>query len=157
LKQLRQEYGQENVFPNDKHLKRSSSRIKAHHKHGSETSETIALRSKLMKMYFGHIDDAEVVVIMNEKRGREYYRIGTTIELGYALARNKRVAFTRHPTNSNILSLMLSNKRNIGLLEQGKTSLPEKRAGKTSSCDESSISRCVRARHHARILPLTAS
>lgn len=124
LKQLRQEYGQENVFPNDEHLKRSSPCIEAHHRHGSETSETIALRSKLMKIYFDHIDDAEVVVILNEKGGREYYGIGTTIELGYALARNKRIAFTRHATNPNILSLMLSNKRNIGLLERGETSKP---------------------------------
>jgi nucleoside 2-deoxyribosyltransferase len=77
-----------------------------------------------MKIYFDHIDDAEVVVILNEKGGREYYGIGTTIELGYALARNKRIAFTRHATNPNILSLMLSNKRNIGLLERGETSKP---------------------------------
>jgi nucleoside 2-deoxyribosyltransferase len=78
-----------------------------------------------MKIYFDHIDRAEVVVIMNEKGGREYYGTGTTIELGYALARHKKIAFTRRPTDSNILSLMRSKKRNIGLLEQGKTSLLE--------------------------------
>lgn len=120
LKQLREEYGQDNVFPDDEHLKRSTLCIEAHHGHGSETSETIALRSELMKMYFDRIDDADMVVIMNEKGAREYYGIGTTIELGYALARNKRIAFTRRPTNSNILSLMLSNKKSIGLLEQGR-------------------------------------
>ena len=120
LKQLVREYGQENVFPNDEHLKRSSPCIEAHHRHAIETSETIALRSELMKTYFDHIDNAEVVVIMNEKKGTEYYGIGTTIELGYALARNKRIAFTRRPSNSNILSLMLSHKTSIVLLEQGK-------------------------------------
>jgi len=122
LKQLKQEYGRENVFPNDDHLKRSIPCIRAHHRHGSETTETIALRSYLMKKYFDHIADAEMVVIMNEKGGREYYGIGTTIELGYALARNKRIAFTRSPTNPNILSLMSCNKRSIGLLEQSRTS-----------------------------------
>jgi len=122
LKQLRQDYGQGNVFPNDEHLKRSSPCIRAHHGRERETPETIALRSELMKAYFDHIDHAELVVIVNEKKGREYYGIGTMIELGYALAAHKRIAFTRRPRNSNIRSLMLSDKRNIGLLEQGKRS-----------------------------------
>jgi nucleoside 2-deoxyribosyltransferase len=58
-----------------------------------------------MESYFSHIDSADLVVVLNEKDGEEHYGVGTTIEIGYALARGKRIRFTRHPTNQNILSL----------------------------------------------------
>jgi nucleoside 2-deoxyribosyltransferase len=105
LGSLREDYGEQNVFPNAEHLQRSRSCIEAHHEGKGETSETIATRSELMKSYFNHIDLADLVVVMNEKNGEEHYGIGTTIELGYAFAKGKTVRFTREPTNANIQSL----------------------------------------------------
>jgi len=111
LEQCRQKYGEPNVFPNEEHLKRSEPCIEAHHGYKHETGETIAMRSELMKIYFDQIDHADLVVIMNEKKGKEYYGIGTTVELGYAFAKSKRICFTRKPMNPNILSLLMVTER----------------------------------------------
>lgn len=110
LEVFRQEYGEQNVFPNAKHLERSKPCVQAHHENMGETSGTIATRSELMKNYFDEICHADLVVIMNEKKGEEHYGTGTTIELGYAFAKGKKIHFTRKPTNANILSLMLTAK-----------------------------------------------
>jgi len=104
-------HGRENVFPNEAHLRQSEPCIRAHHLSYNETEETIAIRSKLMKAYFHHIDHADLVVIRNEKNEKEYYGIGTTVELGYAVAKDKEILFTRKPTDPNILSLMNSSRR----------------------------------------------
>jgi len=106
LRRLRKEHGDENVFPTREHLERSGVCIEAHHRGKGETAETIEIRSELMKSYFDHIDTADLVVVMNEKNGKEYYGTGTTIEIGYALAKGKQIHFTRVPTNANILSLL---------------------------------------------------
>jgi nucleoside 2-deoxyribosyltransferase len=103
---LRKDYGEQNVFPSTEHLEKSRPCIEAHHEGKGETPETIAIRSKLMKSYFTHIDLADLVVVMNEKNGEEHYGIGTSIELGYAFAKGKVVRFTREPTNANIQSLV---------------------------------------------------
>jgi len=63
-----------------------------------------------MRIYFDQIDGADLVVIVNEKKGKEYYGIGTTIELGYAFAKGKRIRFTRRPMESNIVSLLMTSK-----------------------------------------------
>lgn len=110
LEQCKQQYGEPNVFPNSEHLKRSKPCIEAHHGRKSETDETIATRSELMRIYFDQIDGADLVVIVNEKKGKEYYGIGTTIELGYAFAKGKRIRFTRRPMESNIVSLLMTSK-----------------------------------------------
>jgi nucleoside 2-deoxyribosyltransferase len=103
---FRLEHGNQNVFPNERHLQRSSPCIEAHHGKKGETEATIETRSKLMKSYFERIDHADLVVIVNEKNGAEYYGVGTTVELGYAFAKGKTIRFTRKPTNPNILSLV---------------------------------------------------
>ena len=100
-------YGEWNVFPSDVHLRSSELCIEAHHKGKGETEETIELRSKLMQRYFEMIDDADLVVVVNEKNGQEYYGVGTMIELGYAFAKKKVVRFKRKPTDANIMSLAL--------------------------------------------------
>lgn len=106
LEHFRRKFGSQNIFPDREHLRQSKPCIKAHHESWNESEVTIMLRAKLMKSYFTHIDNADLVVIRNEKNGKEYYGTGTTVELGYALARGKKVHFTRKPTDSNILSLL---------------------------------------------------
>ncbi len=60
-------YGEEKVFPTDKHLELSKPCIEAHHGKKEETNETLSIRSKLMMEYFHQINDADLVVIINEK------------------------------------------------------------------------------------------
>jgi len=99
-------YGEMNVFPNKEHMEKSVPCIFAHHVLENETEKTIVMRSKLMETYFQNIDTADLVVIVNQKNSQEYYGTGTMIELGYALARGKKLLFVRQPTNPNILSLI---------------------------------------------------
>jgi nucleoside 2-deoxyribosyltransferase len=106
LNNFRLEHGNQNVFPNERHLQRSSPCIEAHHGNKGETETTIETRSRLMKSFFKRIDNADLVVIVNEKNGSEYYGVGTTMELGYAFAKGKTIHFIRKPTNPNILSLI---------------------------------------------------
>ena len=106
LNSCRRKHGLQNVFPNEEHLQRSSPCIEAHHGNKGETKGTIDTRTALMKIYFEHIDYADLIVIVNEKNGEEYYGVGTTLELGYAFAKDKTICFTRKPTNPNILSLI---------------------------------------------------
>lgn len=106
LDALQQKYGASSVFPDKEHMEKSMPCIFAHHVSDKETMETTLARSSLMQSYFDHIDSADLVVIINEKNGQEHYGVGTTIELGYALAKGKRICFTRQPTNSNVLSLL---------------------------------------------------
>ena len=110
LNGCRRKYGSQNVFPDEEHLQRSSPCIEAHHKKKEETEATIEARSRLMKIYFEKIGHADLIVIVNEKNGEEYYGVGTTLELGYAFAKGKIIHFTRKPTNSNILSLVNGQK-----------------------------------------------
>lgn len=117
LEAYRQRFGRQNVFPDDEHMECSRPCIDAHHRDRKETEDTIEMRSKLMRVYFFEIDNADLVVIMNEKNGKEYYGVGTTMELGYALAKGKRIAFTRTPTNPNILSLINGQHTNNGLCQ----------------------------------------
>jgi len=109
LKYFQQEYGEQCVFPDREHLRQSEPCIKAHHASGGDTEETIDMRSKLMQIYFSQIDCADLVVIRNEKNGKEHYGTGTTIELGYAIAKGKKILLTRKATDSNILSLTKGN------------------------------------------------
>ena len=106
LYDLQEKYGTSNVFPGKEHLEKSNPCIFAHHVTEKETEETLIIRSKLMESYFDNIDNADLVVILNEKNGHEHYGIGTTMELGYAYARGKKICFTKQPTNANILSLL---------------------------------------------------
>lgn len=69
-------HGAQNVFPDEKHLQRSSPCIEAHHVRKEETESTIEARSRLMKVYFEQIDHADLVVIVNEKNGKEYTALG---------------------------------------------------------------------------------
>lgn len=108
-------HGAQNVFPDEKHLQRSSPCIEAHHVRKEETESTIEARSRLMKVYFEQIDHADLVVIVNEKNGKEYYGVGTTLELGYAFAKGKMLHFKRKPTNPNILSLINGQRNDQGL------------------------------------------
>jgi hypothetical protein len=103
---FQEKYGSTNVFPDKEHLEKSRPCIFAHHVLKNDTDETVTTRSKLMQAYFDKIEVADIVVIINEKSDCEYYGVGTTMELGYALAKGKRIVFTRQPTNSNILSLL---------------------------------------------------
>ncbi len=103
---LQDKYGVSNVFPDNDHMEKSLPCIFRHHVIDRDTTNTTIARSRLMESYFSHIDSADMVVILNEKDGEEYYGVGTTIELGYAFARGKRICFTKQPTNSNILSLL---------------------------------------------------
>ena len=111
LRQLKETYSSDNVFPTKDHLKESKSCIEAHHGGKGETAETLTRRSELMMEYFRRIDDADLVVILNEKEGKEYYGVGTMIELGYAVAKKKKIVFVRKPSDSNILSLQLINEK----------------------------------------------
>ena len=121
LRIFQENYGISNVFPNKEHMEKSMPCIFAHHVMEKETESTISARAKLMEAYFKNIEAADSIVVVNEKNGQEYYGTGTTIELGYALAKGKRLLFTRQPTNPNILSLLkivnpdneLCNKREI--------------------------------------------
>lgn len=106
LSYYRQMFGESNVFPDKEHLERSRPCIEAHHGHKEETEYTIMTRSTLMESYFKQIDHADLIVVMNEKNGEEHYGVGTTLELGYAFSKGKRIQFTRKPTNPNILSLI---------------------------------------------------
>jgi len=106
LGQYKYRYGKRNVFPTQQHLRRSKVCIEAHHGGKGETEETLALRSELMKTYFKKIDRADLTVIVNEKMGKEYYGVGTTIELGYAYAKGKKIRFTKEPMNSNTRSFI---------------------------------------------------
>ncbi len=111
LEQYRKKYGKNNVFPSNEHLKQSEPCIESHHGKNNETNETLMIRSKLMNDYFDQIEKADIIVINNEKNGMEYYGIGTTIELGFAYARKKRIIFTKDPTNPNIRSLIIMMKK----------------------------------------------
>ena len=106
LRICQEKYGFSNVFPNNDHIEKSLQCIFAHHIREKETENTVTVRAKLMESYFNNIDIADLVVVRNEKNGNEYYGIGTTLELGYAFARRKKICFTRQPTNSNVLSLL---------------------------------------------------
>jgi len=106
LYDLQEKYGTSNVFPDKEHLEKSNPCIFAHHVAEKETEETLITRLKLMESYFDNIDNADLVVILNEKNGHEYYGVGTTMELGYAYAKGKKICFTKQPTNANILSLL---------------------------------------------------
>jgi nucleoside 2-deoxyribosyltransferase len=112
LNSCRRKYGAQNVFPDEEHLRRSSPCIESHHGNKGETEATIETRSRLMKIYFEQIDHADLIVIMNEKNGEEYYGVGTTLELGYAFAKSKIIHFTREPANPNILSLINGQQNN---------------------------------------------
>jgi len=103
---FRVKYGTVNVFPDEEHMEKSKPCIFAHHVIDNETENTIVMRSKLMETYFKNIDNADIVIVVNQKNGQEYYGTGTTIELGYAIARRKKILFVRQPTNPNILSLI---------------------------------------------------
>jgi len=109
LEQYKYRYGKQNVFPTRRHLRRSEVCIEAHHGGKGETEETLALRSELMKTYFKKIDQADLIVVVNEKMGKEYYGVGTMIELGYAYAKGKKIRFTTGPMDSNALSLIRTN------------------------------------------------
>ena len=98
-------YGNENVFPTQQHLDESQVCIRAHHEGKGETYETLHLRAQLMLRYFKKIAEADTIVFVNEKYGKEYYGVGTLIELGYAFAHGKRILFYHTPTNANIQSL----------------------------------------------------
>jgi nucleoside 2-deoxyribosyltransferase len=113
LDACQEKYGFSNVFPNKDHMEKSMQCIFAHHVIEKEAENTITTRATLMESYFANIDNADLVVVRNEKNGFEYYGTGTTIELGYAFARGKKICFTKKPTNSNILSLMKSSIRQI--------------------------------------------
>jgi nucleoside 2-deoxyribosyltransferase len=117
LKRIQKNYGSENVFPDEDHLEKAKPSIFAHHITIKESEETIDVRSKLMLAYFDRIDKADLVIIMNEKSGREYYGVGTMMELGYALAKSKKICLTKQPTNPNILSLlkMCPNKSELNI------------------------------------------
>jgi len=106
LDYTRKHFETEQVFPDQAHLDEAQPSIMAHHVTNVETAETVDVRSKLMMHYFQAIDKADVVIVMNEKNGREYYGTGTMLELGYALAKSKIIYLTRHPTNPNIMSLL---------------------------------------------------
>jgi nucleoside 2-deoxyribosyltransferase len=106
LANLKRKYGESNVFPDNDHMEESLPCIYAHHVIKRDTAKTTLARSRLMESYFSHIDSADLVIVLNEKDGKEHYGVGTTIEIGYALARGKRIRFIRHPTNSNIQSLL---------------------------------------------------
>lgn len=106
LRVFQEKYGKSNVFPDEKHLERSRLCIYAHHEANQETSETVLIRAGLMQRYFDAIDDSNLVIVINEKSGQEYYGVGTTVEVGYAHAKRKKLLFTREPTNANILSLL---------------------------------------------------
>jgi nucleoside 2-deoxyribosyltransferase len=99
-------YGVTNVFPNQEHLEKAMPSIFAHHVTNAESEQTTTVRSQLMLEYFHQIDRADLVIIINEKNGREYYGTGTTMELGYALAKSKKICLTKQPTNPNIKSLL---------------------------------------------------
>jgi len=108
-----EKFGISNVFPSKEHMEKSMPCIFAHHILEKETETTIETRARLMESYFQNIDAADVVVVLNEKNGEEHYGTGTTIELGYAFAKGKKIYFTRQPTDSNILSLLrTSNSQN---------------------------------------------
>jgi nucleoside 2-deoxyribosyltransferase len=115
LNHARQTYGLKNVFPDDEHLQKAMPSIVAHHVTNKENEETIDDRSKLMLAYFDKIDKADLVIIINEKYDSEYYGVGTTIELGYALAKSKKICLTKMPTNPNILSLLKMHSHNSEL------------------------------------------
>jgi nucleoside 2-deoxyribosyltransferase len=106
LESLKINYGAENVFPNKEHMEKSMPCILAHHILAKETDNTIVTRASLMNNYFKKIEESDLVFVINEKNGEEYYGTGTTIEIGYALARGKNIGFIRQPTDSNILSLL---------------------------------------------------
>lgn len=106
LHECQEKYGPSNVFPNKEHMESSMPCIFAHHVAEKETEATIETRSRLMRHYFDQIDSADLVIILNEKNGCEHYGVGTTMELGYAYAKGKKICFARQPTNSNILSLL---------------------------------------------------
>ncbi len=110
LEHQRSLHGKANVFPTDEHLERSQICIDAHHAGKGETLETLRIRSELMLTYFDHIDQADLVVIVNEKNGEEHYGVGTMLELGHAHARGIQFVFTRTVTNANIQSLQLLRK-----------------------------------------------
>lgn len=44
-----------------------------------------------MAIYFQQIDDADIVIIINEKNGQEYCGVGTIVELGHTLKKYKLV------------------------------------------------------------------
>jgi len=106
LRTIRNEFGARNVFPSDEHIKKSQICIEAHHKGLTENELIRSTRSQLVGEYLTQISQADLVVIRNEKYGKEYYGIGTTIELGYALAKKKKIRFIRKPTNPNIVSIL---------------------------------------------------
>ena len=112
LNLVRNTYGAGNVFPDEEHLRKAMPSIISHHVTRTESEETILDRSKLMLVYFMNIDLAEVVVVINEKCGQEYYGAGTMMELGYAIAKSKTVYLTRQPTNPNMLSLLKGSPNN---------------------------------------------
>ena len=107
LETFRKIYGSKNVFPTEEHLVESSPCIEAHHQNKGETEDSLELRAKLMQRYFEHIDKAGLIIVVNEKHGKEHYGTGTAIEIGYAYAKGKTIRFARTPKeNANIVSLL---------------------------------------------------
>ena len=95
------------VFPTEEHFRKSP--MVQHHRDGHVlTEQELKQCWERMQDYFRAIDDCNVLIIFNEKRGEEHYGTGAMIELGYALARGKQVWLYRQPTDENIRAMDLS-------------------------------------------------
>lgn len=99
--------GYEVIFPTEKHFIDSKPCIEAHHEDKGETSDTIALRAKYMKLYFDKIRECDILWVANMKHGKEHLGIGTAMEIGFAYALGKRIYFVEEPTDANVLSMTL--------------------------------------------------
>ncbi len=97
------------VFPDENHLKESQPCIDAHHRGKGDTSETLQLRKKLMQRYFDKIRDCDEIYVFNVKNDYEHIGIGTSLEIGYALALGKTIRFHKIPTDANIKSYFISD------------------------------------------------
>lgn len=99
------EEGHEIIAPTLGHLMASSVTARADSGGKGDTKETIKERAELMNEYFKRIGECDLVYVCNWKLGQEHVGVGTAIDIGYAVAKGKKIRFFVEPENSNLKSL----------------------------------------------------
>ena len=101
---IRKKYGEAYLItPTEDHLKRINETVR-----NVDAPIPNKERLALILEHFSYIREAEEVWILNEKFTdcwREYVGIGTALDIGYALALDKRIKWLHRPTDPNLIAI----------------------------------------------------
>lgn len=99
------------VFPSEEWFEFCKYAIHMTHKRKEEDKRSLYLKYQAQRIYAHNVMGADLIYFVNEKNGKEYYGVGSTIELGIALvnyldlefeAERPKIRFHRPPTDPNI-------------------------------------------------------